>query len=136
VSWLAAAGVASVALGSLWGLQFPVVKKIWTSSFVLVAGGWSLLLLAAFHYVVDIRGWRRWCRPFVWIGMNAITLYVASGIVNFRGAGQRVVGGDVKAFFESALGRGWGELIGALMAVALVLWVARFLYRRQIFLRV
>ena len=68
--------------------------------------------------------------------MNAITLYVASGLLNFRSAGQRVVGGDVKAFFERFLGAGYGELVGALMAVLLVLWVARFLYRRQIFLRV
>jgi predicted acyltransferase len=136
VFWLTAAGVAAVALGSLWGWQFPVVKKLWTSSFVLVAGGWSLLLLAVFHYIVDIRGWKRWCQPFVWVGMNAITLYVASGLVNFRSTGQRIVGGDVKAFFESAFGKGWGELVGALMAVALVLWIARFLYRRQIFLRV
>jgi predicted acyltransferase len=133
---LAVAGVAAVVVGSLWGLQFPVVKKIWTSSFVLVAGGWSLLLMAAFYYVIDIRGWNRWCQAFVWIGMNPITLYVASGLVNFRGIGQRVVGGDVKTFFEGALGKGGGELIGAAMAVTLVLLVARFLYKRQIFLRV
>jgi predicted acyltransferase len=136
VAWLASAGLLSLALGSLWGLQFPVVKKLWTSSFVLVAGGWSALLLAVFYYVVDVWGWQRWCQPFVWIGMNAITLYVASGLVNFRSTGQRVVGGDVKAWFEGAFGPGWGDLVGAIMAVVLVLLVARFLYRRQIFLRV
>jgi predicted acyltransferase len=136
VGWLAGAGLAALVLGSLWGLQFPIVKKIWTSSFVLVAAGWSVLLLAAFYYLVDIRGWRRWCQIFVWIGMNPITLYVASGIVSFRTLGQRMVGGDVKAFFERSLGTGGGELIGALMAVVLMLWLARFLYRRQIFLRV
>jgi predicted acyltransferase len=134
-SWLAIAGVAALVLGSLWGLQFPVVKKIWTSSFVLVAGGWSLLLLATFYYLIDLRGWNRWCQGFVWIGMNPITLYVASALVNFRSIGQRLVGGDVKVFFDSVLGKGGGDLIGAAMAVALVLLVARFLYRRQIFLR-
>jgi predicted acyltransferase len=133
--WLAGWGIVALVLGSLWGLQFPVVKKLWTSSFVLVAGGWSLLLLAAFHYVVDIRGWKRWCQPFVWVGMNAITLYVVSGLVNFRAVGQRLVGGDVKAFLEDTIGRDWGELAGAIMAVMLLLWLARFLYRRQIFLR-
>jgi predicted acyltransferase len=134
--WLAAAGVIALALGFLWGLQFPVVKKIWTSSFVLVAGGWSALLLAASYYLVDIRGWRKGTLPFVWIGMNPITLYVAHALVSFRSIGQRLVGGDVKAFFDSSLGPGWGDLVGALMALALVLWLARFLYRRQIFLRV
>ena len=133
--WLIAAGILALALGWLWGLQFPVVKKIWTSSFVLVAGGWSALLLAAFYYLVDIRGWRRWCTAFVWIGMNPITLYVASGLVGFRAIGQRFVGGDVKAFFESSFGPGGGDLIGAVAALTLIVLLARFLYRRQIFLR-
>lgn len=133
---LALAGVIAVAAGSLWGLQFPVVKKLWTSSFVLVAGGWSLLLLAAFYYVIDIRGRSRWCQAFVWIGMNPITLYLATGLVSFRGVGQRVAGGDVKQFFDTTFGAGGGELIGGLVAVILVLLVARFLYKRQIFLRV
>ena len=136
VGWLIGGGLAAIVLGSLWGLQFPVVKKLWTSSFVLVAGGWSALLLAGFYYIVDIRGWKKWCQPFVWVGMNAITLYVASSFVNFRSVGQRFVGGDVKSFFDSSLGTGGGELIGGIAAVLLVLWVARFLHRRQIFLRV
>jgi predicted acyltransferase len=133
--WLLGGGVAALALGSWWGLEFPVVKKIWTSSFVLVAGGWSALLLAAFYYVVDIRGWKRWCQPFVWIGMNPITLYLITGLASFRSIAQRLAGGDVKRAFESAT-TGGGELILSLTAVLLVLWLARFLYRRQIFLRV
>ena len=72
VQWLALGGVAALAVGFLWGLQFPIVKKIWSSSFVLVAAGWSTLLLAAFYYIVDIRQWRGWCQAFVWIGMNPI----------------------------------------------------------------
>lgn len=133
---LVGAGILALVVGSLWGLQFPVVKKLWTSSFVLVAGGWSLLLLAAFYYIVDIRGWKRWCTAFVWIGMNPITLYLIGGLANVRSIAQRLSGGDVKAFFDSSLGTGGGELIGALTAVALVLWLARFLYTRKIFLRV
>ena len=133
---LVGAGILALVVGSLWGLQFPVVKKLWTSSFVLVAGGWSLLLLAAFYYIVDIRGWKRWCTAFVWIGMNPITLYLIGGLANVRSIAQRLSGGDVKAFFDSSLGTGGGELIGALTAVALVLWLARFLYTRKISLRV
>ena len=135
-AWLAGGGAVALGLGTLWGLQFPVVKKIWTSSFVLVAGGWSALLLAAFYYIVDVRGWKRWCRAFVWIGLNPITLYVAHGLVSFRGIGQRLVGGDVKAFFDTVLGAGGGDLIGAIAAVGLMVWLAWFLQRRQIFLRV
>jgi predicted acyltransferase len=136
VAWLAGAGALAVALGFLWGLQFPVVKKIWTSSFVLVAGGYSALLLAAFYYLIDIRGWRRWCVPFVWIGMNPITLYLISGIVGYRRLAARLAGGDVQSWFDSALGNGWGNLGIAVVGLALMLLLARFLYQRQIFLRV
>ncbi len=103
---------------------------------MLVAGGWSLLLLAGFYYIVDVRKWRGWCQPFVWIGMNAITLYVAANIAGPRRLAQRVAGGDVKAFFDSNLGARTGDLVIAIVGLLLVLWLARFLYRRQIFLRV
>src|SRR6185503_18964736 len=57
---LAAAGVLCIAFGYLWSLDFPVIKKMWTSSYVLVAGGWSLLLLALFYWLIDVKGWKRW----------------------------------------------------------------------------
>ncbi len=136
VRTLALAGAAMVVLGFLWGLQFPVVKKIWTSSFVLVAGGYSALLLAAFYYAIDVRGWRRWCVPFVWIGMNPITLYLISGIVGYRRLAARLAGGDVSAWFDTALGAGWGALAVAVVGLALMLLLARFLFQKQIFLRV
>lgn len=133
---LLVAGAVAVALGWLWHQQFPVVKKIWTSSFVLVAGGYSLLLLGAFFYAVDMRGWRGWCRPFVWIGMNAITLYLASNIIGFRRLAQRFAGGDIKAWLDSTIGAGAGQGLIALVGLGLVLLLARFLHQRQIFLRV
>ncbi len=136
VTWLAAAGAAAVALGFLWGLQFPVVKKLWTSSFVLVAGGYSALLLAAFYYAIDVRGWKRWCVPFVWIGMNPITLYLISGIVGYRKLAARLAGGDLAAWFDTTLGAGWGNLGIAVVGLAIMLALARFLHSRQIFLRV
>ncbi len=136
VRTLAVAGAVMVALGFLWGLQFPVVKKIWTSSFVLVAGGYSALLLAAFYYAVDVRGWRRWCVPFVWIGMNPITLYLVSGIVGYRRLAARLAGGDVSAWLDAAVAPGWGNLGVAIVGLILMLLLARFLFQKQIFLRV
>ena len=113
-----------------------MVKKIWTSSFVLVAGGYSALLLAAFYYAIDVRGWKRWCVPFVWIGMNPITLYLISGIVGYRRLAARIAGGDVAAWLDNTLGAGWGNLGIAVVGLALMLALARFLHARQIFLRV
>jgi predicted acyltransferase len=137
VRWLALAGIAALALGFLWGLQFPIVKKIWTSSFVLVAGGWSALLLSAFYYVIDVRGLREWCQPFVWIGMNPITLYVIHGnLIQFPRQAQRFAGGSVRAFLERNVAPGVGDIVLTLVSVGLVFLLARFLYQRKIFLRV
>src|SRR5205085_489044 len=61
-------GIAGVAAGLLWHLQFPIIKKIWTSSFVLFTAGLSAVLLAAFYWMIDIKNWRSWALPFVWIG--------------------------------------------------------------------
>jgi predicted acyltransferase len=138
VWWLIWAGAAAVCLGWLWGIQFPVIKKIWTSSFVLVAGGYSAMLLGAFYWVVEIKRWRAWGQPFLWIGMNPITLYLVS---NFLGGGgyvrmaNRLAGGNVKEFINSHVASGAGDLLVSLVGVLLLIWLARFLYRRQIFLR-
>ncbi|HTV61717.1 MAG TPA: heparan-alpha-glucosaminide N-acetyltransferase domain-containing protein [Verrucomicrobiae bacterium] len=129
-------GVAGIALGWLWGLQFPVIKKIWTSSYVLVAGGYSALLLGAFYQIVDVWKWQRWCRPFVWIGMNSITLYMADNILDgFATPAQRLVGGNIKAFFDAHVAQGFGELMIAITGLLLVFWFARLLYQRKVFLR-
>ncbi len=131
VSWLLVAGVAGIVAGFAWGTQFPVIKKIWTSSYVLVAAGYACLFLAAFFEIVEIRGWRKWCIPFVWIGMNPITIYLAADFIHFSNLAELVAGGPVKA----ALGR-WGDLGIAIVAMALVFALVRFLYQRKIFLRV
>src|SRR5438874_7498117 len=82
-------GLAGVLLGHLWGFHFPVIKKIWTSSYVLVAGGYSAMLLGFFYLVVDVWKFQKWCQPFVWIGMNSITIYLANNIISFERLGLR-----------------------------------------------
>jgi len=123
-------GSALVGLGFLWGLQFPVIKKIWTSSYVLVAGGYSLILIGAFHFAIEGLKLGRCVEPFVWIGMNALTIYMAHNIVDFGSLARRFTGGDV----HKALGA-WGDFAVALVALLLTFLLARFLYRRRIFLR-
>jgi predicted acyltransferase len=138
VGWLLGAGAASAILGLVWGLEMPVIKKIWTSSFVLLAGGYSAMLLGAFYWIVDIKQWRAWCQPFVWIGMNPLTLYLVSnflGGLGYEKLARRLVGGPVKSFLDTHVAAGFGDLAIATTAVALFLWLARFLYERKIFLR-
>jgi predicted acyltransferase len=142
--YLVSLGTAGVLLGYLWGHQFPVIKKIWSSSFVLVAGGFSSILLAGFYYVVDVLKWQRWCQPFVWMGMNSITIYVvknmlgtdgADGSTGFSRLAKRFVGGDIKAFFDTQLGKGCGDVVIALVGLLLAFWLVRFLYQRKVFIR-
>jgi predicted acyltransferase len=132
---MTAAGVALLVLGELWGLEFPVVKKLWTSSFVLVAGGWSLLLLAAFHWMIDVRGWRSWTTPFIWIGMNAIVLYMAENLVHVHDIANRFVGGPVATLLDAHIAIGLGQVVSISTAIALILVFAWFLHRKQIFMR-
>jgi predicted acyltransferase len=126
VGGLLLAGVALLAAGWAWHPFFPVVKKLWSSSFVLVTAGWSAILLAGFYWIIDVRGWRRWCEPFVWVGANPISLYLAAGMGAFRAVNQRIVG---------PLSAEWAW-VGSVTVFALMLLTARWLYRRGILLRV
>ena len=137
VMYLIGFGAAAVAAGWLWNLQFPVVKKIWTSSYVLVAGGYSAILLGVFYLVVDVWEKRSWCQPLVWIGMNSITIYLAKNILGSGGFGRiagRFGGGDVKTFFDNRM-PGLGDLVITIIGLLLAFWFVNFLYRRKIFLR-
>jgi len=129
--YLVAAGLACLAVGWLWHLNFPVVKKIWTSSFVLVAGGYSYLLLAAFYQIIDVWKFQKWATPFVWIGVNPITIYFGGRFIDFEGLAKLFVGGSVNA----SCGR-YGELVLAVTTLLFGLLFLRFLYQRKIFLRV
>ncbi len=136
VIYLLAAGFVAVALGWLWNLQFPVIKKIWTSSYVLVAGGYSALLLGTFYLVVDVWKLQMWCQPFVWIGMNPITLYLTSNFLGgYTSLARRLAGGDVRAWFNNHVAQGAGDLLVAGVALGLVFWLANLLYRKKVFLR-
>jgi predicted acyltransferase len=130
-AWLFAVGIGLVAAGWLWGWQFPVIKKIWTSSYVLVAGGYSCLLLGAFYGIIEVAGWRRWAAPFIWIGMNAITLYALVHFVPYEKLASAFVGGPKMHFFGA-----YQDFMIAIVVVGLNLALARFLFVRKIFLRV
>lgn len=132
--WLLGAGAAGVLLGWLWGFQFPINKHIWTSSFVLLTGGMSAILLAVFYQTIDVWRWRKWSLPFVWVGMNAITIYLAHNLMRFGDIARRFVGGDVQNFLNGWI-TGLGEVMVSVVLLALSFLLCWFLYRKKIFLR-
>ncbi len=127
---LAGGGVASLAVGKAWGLVFPIIMPLWTSSFVLYSNGWSMLLFALFYWIIDVRGYRKWAFPFVVIGMNAIAIYVLDNQFPF---------GDVANIFFRGVVLHSGSLAPLVSAVTLVgtEWAfLYFLYRKKIFIKV
>ena len=129
-AWLAIAGTVLLLSGWAWGWDFPVVKKLWTSSYVLVTAGWSALLLALFYWMVELRGWRAWTTPFVWIGMNPIALYVAANLMMPKVLAERLTGRLDLPHHTT-----WAWVPFA-VGFALVVLFARALHKRGIFLRV
>jgi len=128
-SGLMAIGALLVIAGNQWGHYFPVIKNLWTSSFVLVAGGWSLMLLSVFYGLIDGLGWKRWAWIWVAIGANAITIYLLQRIVPFP---------SISKFFFQGIANLAGDhgtivlLAGALACKCLLL---AWLYNKRIFLR-
>lgn len=81
VSWLFLIGMILVISGLAWDMAFPINKSLWTSSYVLYAGGWAMQTLAASHWIIDVRGHQSWIKPFLFFGMNAIFAFVVSGLL-------------------------------------------------------
>ena len=124
-------GLIFVGLAHIWNLDFPINKNLWTSSFVLNVGGYSLILLSIFYYIIDILGYKKWAFFFKVIGMNSILIYMSGIFINWSYT--------TNGFFQ------WlGQLIGdpynaVVLAICYVLvkWVfLYFMYQKKVFLRV
>ena len=124
-------GVGCLVLGYVWSFHFPIIKVLWTSTFVLWAAGWSFLLLALFYTLIDIMRWQKWAQPFIWIGMNSITIYMVTSIIDFHSLANRLVGKDA----TSLLGEPYANAARHIVQMLLVLLFLRTLYKKKIFLR-
>lgn len=129
--YLFIAGVVFILLAHVWDLDFPINKNLWTSSFVLNVGGYSLMLLAAFYYIIDVLGYKKWAFFFKVIGMNSILIYMSGAFINWTYT--------TNGFFQ------WlGQLVGnpynaVVLAICYVLvkWAfLYFMYQKKVFLRV
>ena len=142
---LALAGVAGVAAGYAWHLSFPISKPLWTSSYVLFTAGAACLLLALCWWLIDMRGWRLWSRPFLWLGSNAILVYALSTFVAKLGSIIKVPDGIRTIEVQTWVYEHWfaplaqpknASLAYALCYVALWTLLAWALYRKKIFVKV
>jgi predicted acyltransferase len=110
---------------------YPIVKKMWTVPYVMLAGGISALLLALFYYVIDVRGSKNWTIFFRVYGMNSITIYMGARIISFYA---------ISSFFLNWIsvhfGESWGEVFVNIGVLALQWGLLYYLYKKRIFLRV
>jgi predicted acyltransferase len=123
-------GAIFLGLGCLWGQSFPIIKNLWTGSYVLVTAGLSLLLLGAFYLVIDVLGYKKWTFVFVVVGMNSITIYMAGRIIDFQYTTNFLFGGFIHLAPEK-----YAPLLLYAAVVIIKWWFLYFLYRKKIFLR-
>ena len=127
---LVAAAVLLVA-GLVWSLWSPINKKLWTSSFVLVVGAYSVALFAVFYWIIDVKGWKKWAFFFQVIGLNSITIYMLQRIVPFADINRFFLGGVADLCPEPV-----GRVVFAVGYLALSWLLLWFLYRKKVFLKV
>lgn len=110
---------------------YPIVKNLWSPSFVLVVGSYSFAMFALFYWIVDVKGWSKWSFFFQVIGMNSITIYLARCFVGFDTTSRFVLGG-----FAKMLPTEWGNLVLALGYIATCWLFLYFLHRKNVYLKV
>jgi predicted acyltransferase len=146
VAGLFVAGATCVIVGWAWNPFFPINKSLWTSSYVVFTAGLALQLLALCYWLIDIKSYRRWAWPFVVFGVNAMALFVGSGLMVRLMGLIRIPNGDGRKLESQSwifqhLFLSWAEPINASLAYAIafiLLWLFLMwlLYRKQIWIKV
>ena len=131
VLWFLIAGTGLAGISLLWNIDFPINKNLWSSSFVLLTTGLSLLLLAIFYYVIDVKGYKKWTLFFRVIGMNSILIYMSGKFINWEYAAN--------GFFKwliQAVGKPYDEAILTVCIIFVEWMFLYFLYKKKLFLKV
>ncbi|WP_299533097.1 DUF5009 domain-containing protein [Ulvibacterium sp.] len=124
-------GVVGVIIGLIWNLHFPINKRLWSSSFIMLTSGLSCLILALFYYIIDVKGFKKWAFFFKVIGLNSLTVYLAYRFIDFSYTSSTLFGGVFKIFPEK-----WHEVLIAFGAAGLVWLFLYILYKRRIFIKI
>jgi predicted acyltransferase len=130
-AFLAKAGAMALGLALLWSTLLPLNKNLWSSSFALLNIGISCMLLALFYESCEVLEAPALAKPFAWLGANPIFLYLLSGLLGAEDLAKRFVGGDVALLLKP-----YDALAASLLGLAFIFLLARFLYRREIFIKI
>jgi predicted acyltransferase len=143
VAVMFAVGMVCILLGWVWNAFFPINKALWTSSYVLFTTGWALQFLGLLYWLVDIKAYRSWAKPFEIFGVNAIALYVGSALMAELLGLVKVTEAKIplQTWLYEHLFASWASPMNASLAFAIafvLVWLGLMwiLYRRKIFIRV
>jgi predicted acyltransferase len=140
VAGLFAAGTVLLTLGAVWDAWFPINKNLWTSSYVLFTAGAGLLVFGLLAWVIEVRGRRRWAWPLYVFGVNALLVFVLSGLVARLLDAVQVGGGTAQEWIYANAFASWAaerdaSLLFAVVTVLVWLGVMSVFYRRRWFIR-
>ncbi|MBK5280128.1 MAG: DUF5009 domain-containing protein [Bacteroidia bacterium] len=145
-TWLFFTGSLLILSGLAWSLVFPINKSLWTSSYVLYSAGIAMQFLAGFYWLIDVQGYKKWFAPFIYYGMNAIFVFVASGLLAKTLIRIKITleeGKEISlwAYLYQTLYASWLRPYNASLFFALTLLIFFFvilwwMYKRKIFIKV
>lgn len=124
-------GIVFLGIAQLWNLDFPINKNLWTSSFVMNVGGYSLILLSVFYYIIDVKGYKSWAFFFRVIGMNSILIYMSGRFIHWEYSNDAFFGWLGQLFSNP-----WNAVIMSVCFVFVKWLFLYFMYKKKIFLRV
>ncbi len=124
-------GSVMLVAGVIWGLFFPVVRSLWSSSFVLETCGITTLLLAVFYWLTDIRGYKKWAFFFFVFGVNSIAIYMMAHLFDFKLIGNIVLGGFSNLFPSNV--KDFIQAVGAMTVMWLIMY---WMYLKKTFIKI
>jgi len=144
--WMFVAGWIAIIVGLFWGIFFPINKNLWTSSYVVFTAGAALQFLGFCYWLIDVAGYRRWAKPAIVYGVNALAVFVLSGLVARLLILIKVPGAEghslaLKTWIYREVFASWLSPINASLAFAItniVFWwvIMAWLYRKRIFIKI
>ncbi|MCO4293307.1 heparan-alpha-glucosaminide N-acetyltransferase domain-containing protein [Solitalea sp. MAHUQ-68] len=146
VAWLFVAGFGAAIAGLIWNFAFPINKSLWTSSFVLYTAGLGSIVFACCYWLIDVNGYKRFTKPFVAFGINAITAFFLSAffvktlglikVTDAKGSSENIVPHLYNEFVVPYFSPNNASLIHALIWVLLFTGIMMFMQRKKIIIKV
>lgn len=127
---MATLGAIFVGVSLIWNIWYPINKEIWSSSFNVLTVGLSLIFMAIFYFIIDVKGIAKWSFPFVVIGLNPITIYMGNRLIDFYYTSEFLLSGAM------SISGSFSNVLLTLGVLGLEWFLLYFLYKQNYFFRI